>query len=275
MKKAILFSAVSLFCLASMAQLRTPAPSPAQTIRQDFGIGSIELNYSRPGVKDRKVFGNVVPFGKVWRTGANTATTITFSDSVTIGGKGVKAGKYGLVTIPNEKEWTIIITKDLNVTSPTAYKQENDVLRYTAPVSKLDDKEETFTMQFANVTNNSIELELSWDKTKVSLPITTNTDDKVMSQIENNLIKDNRPYFQAAQYYYDNGKDMTLAMQWVNKALETNTRAPWMHLLRARIALKQGDKATAKAAAEKALAVATEIKNDDYVRMSKEFLAGL
>ena len=270
------FLAVAICCaVSSSAQLRTPAPSPLQTIKQDFGIGNIELSYSRPSAKDRKIFGTVVPFDKVWRTGANNATTLTFSEDVTIGGKDVKAGKYGLLSIPGKQEWTLILTKDLNVTSPAAYKQENDVARVTVKTKNLGDHVETFTMQFSNITNNSADLQIMWEKTMVALPITTNTDAKVMTQIENTLIKDNRPYFAAASYYYDNGKDLTLARQWVDKAIENNQKAFWMHLLKARIAAKQGDKATAKASAEKTKELATEAKNDDYVRMANELLASL
>jgi len=256
-------------------QIKTPAPSPTQTIKQDFGVGSIELSYSRPGAKGRKVMGNVVPFGKVWRTGANSATTITFNDDVKIGDSTIKAGKYGLLSIPGEKEWILIISKDVNVNSPALYKPENDVVRYTAKVNKLEEKVENFTMQFGNITGESTTLDLMWEKTMVSLPITSNTDVKVMSQIESAMFKDNRPYYSAASYYYDNNKDMKQAMEWVNKANESNPKAYWQHLLKARIALKLNDKATAKASAEKARELATEAKNDDYVRMSNELLSAL
>lgn len=264
-----------IISFGSKAQLRTPAPSPLQTIRQDFGIGNIELSYSRPSAKDRKIYGDLVPFDKVWRTGANNATTLNFTEEVNIGGTAIKPGKYGLLSIPGKDQWTLIITKDLGVTSPAAYKQENDVVRITAKTEKLDDKVETFTMQFANVTGSSIDLQIMWDKTMVTLPITANTDAKVMSQIENMLIKDNRPYYAAASYYYDNGKDLNQARQWIDKAIENNPKAFWMHLLKARIAVKLGDKATAKASAEKTRELATEAKNDDYVKMANDLIASL
>lgn len=256
-------------------QFKTPAPSPLQIIKQDFGLGNIELSYSRPGAKGRKVMGDLVPFGKVWRTGANQATTITFSEAVTIGGKELKPGKYGLLSIPGEDEWTLIVTKDVNVTSPADYKQENDVVRYTAKVEKMDDKVETFTMQFNNITSNSADLQIMWDKTMVSLPISTNTDAKVMAQIENTLLKDNRPYFQAASYYYETGKDMKQAMEWVNKAIENykgKNKPLWMYMLKARIAVQLNDKATARASAEKTRELAAEAKNDDYVKMANDLL---
>src|SRR5215475_13367344 len=130
MRKSILVViAFTITFLASAQSIKTPPPSPPQTIKQDFGISSIELSYSRPGIKGRKIFGELVPFGKVWRTGANNATTITFGDDVTIGGQKVPAGKYGLLTIPGQNSWTVIITKQLDVTSPAAYKQDMDVVR--------------------------------------------------------------------------------------------------------------------------------------------------
>src|SRR5690349_24031322 len=147
MRKTILIGCLLAFACVAGAQLKTPAPSSTQTIKQDFGLGSIELSYSRPGMKGRKIFGDVVPFGKVWRTGANGATTLTFGDDVTIGGTKVPAGKYGLLSIPDKDNWTLIITKQLNVTSPAAYKAENDVVRVTVKPIELRYDIENFTIQ--------------------------------------------------------------------------------------------------------------------------------
>ena len=276
MKQLLFAGAFAMAVLAGNAQpITTPQPSPTQIIKQNFGIGNIELNYSRPGAKGRTVMGDLVPYGKVWRTGANSATTITFSDDVVIGGKDIKAGKYGLLSIPDAKSWTIIITKDVNVNQPSLYKPENDVVRVTAPVMKIADKVETFTMQFANVTGNGCDLHLMWENTAVSLPITANTDAKVMAQIDNAFNKDNKPYFAAAQYYYDNGKDLAKAKMWVDKALETNESAFWMHLLKARILAKSGDKAGARASAQKTVELATKAENGDYVKMANDLIKTL
>lgn len=277
MKRLIVASAMML-CLSASASaqaLKTPAPSTAQTIKQEFGLGSIELSYSRPNAKGRKVMGELVPFGKVWRTGANNATTLTFSDDVTIGGKLVKAGKYGLLSIPNATEWTLIITKDLNVTSPAAYNEANDVARATVPVTNVAMKAETFTMQFSNITNSTIELHLRWENAMVSLPIATDVDAKVMAQINTAMTVDSRPYFAAAQYYYDNGKDLKLAKEWADKAVAGNPNAYWITLLNARICAKMGDKASAKEMATKTLEMATKGKNDDYVKMANDLLKSL
>ena len=276
MKKILLIaSAVFAVSFANAQTLTTPQPSPTQTVKQNFGVGTVELNYSRPAKKDRKIMGDLVPFGKVWRTGANAATTLTFSEDVTIGGKEVKAGKYGLLTIPEADKWTIIITKDVNVNQPSLYKQENDVVRVEAKVITTPFTIENFTIGFADITGSSCNVELMWENTYIQFPVTTGTDAKVMAQIDNLMNKDNKPYFNAASYYYDNGKDLTQALGWVNKALETNKEAFWMYLLKARILKKTGDKTGSKAAATLCKDLAAKAKNDDYVKMATELIAGL
>ncbi len=268
-------AAVFTFLLAADAQLKTPAPSPTQTVKQDFGLSAIELSYSRPGMKGRKVFGDLVPFGKVWRTGANQATILTFGEEVTIGGVKIPAGKYGLLTIPDKDNWTLIISKQTDVTSPTDYKQDMDAVRVSAKSLKLDEKMETFTIQFANVRPNSCELHIMWENTSVALPITTEVEPKVMKQIDNLMNKDNRPYFGAAMYYMDNGKDLNQALTWFDKAVELNPTAFWIHHQRANCLAKLGKKAEAKAAAEKSKELATTAKNDDYVKLNEKLLADL
>ncbi len=278
MKKIILCLALCSAIVSSYAQaIVTPQPSPTQTVKQNFSVGSIELNYSRPAIKGRKIFGDLVPFGNVWRTGANNATVITFSDDVNIGGKDVKAGKYGLLSIPGATEWTLIITKDINVNSPSMYKQENDVVRVKASPVEIPMSIENFTIQFANITNSSCDVQLIWENTVVVLPVKANTDSKVMAQIDNIFNKDNKPYFNAASYYYDNGKDLAQAKTWVDKAIAdpANAKAYWMTLLKARIHEKMGDKAGAKAMAEKTIALATAAKNDDYIKMATDLMKKL
>lgn len=276
MKKLAFASLLALAAFTVQAQqVAMPQPSPTQNVKQNFSTGSIELSYSRPNVKGRKIFGDLVPYGKVWRTGANSATTLNFSDDVTIGGKEIKAGKYGLLTIPGETEWTIIITKDLEVTNPSAYKQENDVVRLTAKASALPFSVETFTINFDDVKGNSCYVYLIWDKTEVVFPITTNTDARVMKQLDEAMKGANPPYFQAASYYYENNKDLAKASQWVDKAIATDPNAYWMTMLKARILAKTGDKAGAKAAAEKTVQLATTGKNDDYVKMATDLSKSL
>lgn len=275
MKKLLLTAIAVSSLLLAEAQLKTPAPSPTQTIKQDFGLSSIELSYSRPAMKGRKVFGDLVPFEKVWRTGANSATTITFGEDVKIGTTTVKAGKYGLLTIPNKKDWTIIISKQLDVTSPAAYKQDMDVVRVTAETMSMKDEMESFTMQFADVKASSCALHIMWEKTVVALPINVDVETKVMAQIDQLMNKDNRPYFNAAMYYMDNGKDLNQALAWFDKAVEGNPSAFWIHHQRANCLAKLGKKEEAKVAAEKSKELATTAKNDDYVKLNEKLLAEL
>lgn len=270
--KKLLLAAICMgaIVMTEAQQLRTPQPSTTQTVKQDFGLGNIELSYSRPNMKGRKVFGDLVPFDKVWRTGANSATTLTFSDEVMIGGTKIPAGKYGLLSIPSAKEWTIIITKQTDVTSPAAYKQDMDVVRVKVKPMDLPWSFETFGMSFENIKDNSLELMIAWDKTLVALPITTDVDGKVMKQIETIMTKDNRPYFAAAAYYADNGKDLNQAVAWFDKAIEQNPNAFWVYYQKAKALAKLGKKAEAMTVSAKSMELAKAAKNDDYVALNEK-----
>lgn len=275
MKKLILATIIACTFFNAGAQLKTPAPSPTQTIKQDFGLSSIELAYSRPGVKGRKIFGDIVPFGNIWRTGANNATLITFGDEVTIGGTKVAAGKYGLLTIPEKNSWTIIITKQTDVTSPAAYKQDMDVVRVSADVTKMKSAAESFTMQFANIKPTSCELQIMWDKSTVSLPIATEIEGKIMASIADAMKGEKPPYFQAAMYYMENGKDLNQALAWFNKAVEAQPDAFWIQHQWANCLAKLGQKNEARTAALKSKELALAAKNDDYVKMNDKLLKDL
>jgi tetratricopeptide (TPR) repeat protein len=270
--------ALTLICCASFmadAQtIKTPAPSPTQSVKQDFGISTIELNYSRPGMKGRKIFGDLVPYGKVWRTGANSATRLKFSDDVSIGGQVLKAGEYALYTVPNEKEWEIIINKG-SANWGTDYKQEDDIFRVKATPVKLDQPVESFTMQFANVKSGSADLQIMWDKTLVSVPITSDIDKKVMAQIDAAMNKDSRPYYQAAMYYLETGKDLNQALTWFDKAIEQNPTAYWVYHQKANALAKMGKKSEAKTTAQKSMDLAKTAKNDDYVKLNEKLIADL
>jgi len=272
---AMAIAALSLGNLNMQAQqLKVPAPSPLQTVKQNFALGDVTLEYSRPSVKGRVVFGDVVPYGKIWRTGANATTKITFSDDLKLEGNDVKAGTYGLYTIPNKDSWDIMLYKDLTLGGDVAeYKQEDEVLRFKVKPTTLNSKVESFTMNLADITPTTANLELLWENTRVVMKLNADIDTKVMKNIETTLGKDNRPYFQAASYYYDNNKDLKQASAWVDKALEQNPKAFYMMLLKAKIAYKLGDKVNGKACAEKTIVLATEAKNDDYIAMAKKLMA--
>jgi len=275
-RKIILSGLAVATLFATNAQtIKTPAASPTQTIKQDFGIGTIELSYSRPGIKGRKIYTDLAPAGKVWRTGANQATTLTFSDEVSIGGTKVAAGKYGLLSIPDKTEWILILTKQLDVTNPAAYKQENDIVRVKAKPTSLATPIETFTMQFANVKPSSTDLQLMWDHVAVSLPITSDIDKKVMNQIDDIMNKDNRPYYQAGLYYLESGKDVKQALTWLDKAVQQQPEAFWIHHQRANALVKLGRKDEAKQSAQKSMELAKKQNNADYVSLNEKLIASL
>jgi hypothetical protein len=260
----------------SQAQpIKTPAPSPAQTVKQEFGLGSVELSYSRPNMKGRKIYGDLVPYNAVWRTGANSATTLTFTDEVIIGGKKVPAGKYGLLTIPGASKWTIIISKQTNVTSPAAYKEDQDVVRVSADPVAMPFPTETFTILISDVKANSMNLVILWDNTAVMVPVTADIDGKVMAQIESTMNKDNKPYFQSAMYYMENGKDLAKANEWLDKAIAQDPSAFWVWHQKANCMAKMGKKSEAVTAANKSIELAKAAKNDDYVALNQKLLATL
>lgn len=277
MKKLLLTAAIATaFQFTNAQPLSTPAASTAQTIKQSMGLSTIELSYSRPGMKGRTVFGDLVPYGKIWRTGANQATTLTFGEEVMIGGTKVPAGKYGLLTIPEANSWTIIISKQTDATSADAYKQDQDVVRIKATPFMLPMSIETFTMSFDDIKNNKCNISLMWDKVYVMFEVSTDVDTKVMKQIDNIMNKDNKPYYNAANYYYENGKDLNLALTWINKAVEATPKGqPWVHTLKTKILAKMGKKAEAIAAAKNAIQIATDTKFPDFVKQNEEILKTL
>jgi hypothetical protein len=275
-KLLILFAFAGLFCLHTEAQqLRTPSPSVPQYVKQDFGLSAIELSYSRPGMKGRNIFGDLVPFGKVWRTGANQATNLVFGDEVSINGAKLPAGKYGLLTIPGASEWIVIFTKQLDVTNPAAYKQDQDVLRVTLPVHPLTFAMETFSILFDNITSNSCDMELIWDRTLIAIPIKTDVDTKVMAQIDNVMNKDDHPYFAAAFYYLENGKDLNKALEWFDKAIQQDPTAFFAVYQKARCQAKLGKKQDAIATAKKGIELAQKANNNDYVVLNAKLIASL
>ena len=251
---------------------KMPQASSAQTIKQEFGLGEITVNYSRPNVKGRKVFGGLEPYGKVWRTGANSATVITFTEEVNLEGNKVPAGEYALFTIPDTKEWTIILNKTTKQWGAYEYKQADDFLRFKIKPGKTAQPVETFTIQFANVTPSTADLHLMWERTDLDLHLSADNDSRIMANIETAMNSEKKPYFAAAQYYYENGKDLNKALEWINEAEKTNTKAPYFKLWKARIQLKMGNKAAAAATAQEGVSLAKEQKNDEYIKLNEAVL---
>lgn len=280
MKKTLLAAAL-LSSVMGFAQIRMPQPSTTQKISQDFGMGKIELTYSRPNVKGRAMLkenSELVPLNQLWRTGANAATRIHFSDKVTMGGTTLDTGAYVLYTVPGVDYWEVVVNKGLNNWGTDGYKQSEDVVRFKVKAAKTTSNTETFTFQFANVEAESIDLQLSWGKVVVSIPISTNVKDRLRAQVEAALGAEKvnpNVYQAAANFYYEWEKDYAKALQNVNKATEANPKAFWLFLLTAKIQKDMGQKADAKASAQKCIDIATEAKNADYVRMAKELISKL
>lgn len=270
-------TATALFLSAEslQAQIKLPAASSTQTLTQGLGIKNINLSYQRPNVNNRVIFGGLVPFGEVWRTGANNIPSITFEEEVSIEGNKVPAGTYGLFTIPNKNEWTIILSKNVKQWGAYQYKKEEDFLRFNVKPQTLGSTVETFTIAFENVTTKSAKLTLAWEKTKVGFSITTDQSKEILANIEQGMQGDKKPYFQAAQYYFNNNLDIKKAVDWVKKADEGNTSAPHIKYWKSRILAKAGDKAGAKQAAQEGIEMATKGNNPEYIKMNTEALKAI
>jgi tetratricopeptide (TPR) repeat protein len=271
---SILFT-VSL--LLGFAQVKMPAPSPTQFIKQDFGLSSIELTYSRPALKGRNVFGTVVLFDSLWRTGANAATKIKFNDPVEILGHKVDSGSYAIYTIPHKNgEWTFILNKGYNNSGVSGYNESEDVLRETIKSNKTVSKIESFTMQFSNVKPESCDLTLMWDNLALNVPIKVNIKDKIRAQLEAALASDKKPYWQASQFYneYDNNK--TKALEMIDAAIKQTPKPQfYMVYYKAKIQSEMGNKKGAMATAKESLELSKEAKSSDYVLLNEKLMKTL
>ncbi len=266
-----LLTAVGSACLATtvLAQERIQFPDASQrgVVKQRVGLTDVEIDYSRPNKNDREIFGGLVPHGKLWRTGANAVTRVKFSDAVKVGDKELPAGEYALFTIPGASEWTVIFSKDAKVQSAGDYKEENDAARVMVKPTTLPAALETFTIGLADVKGASATLHLDWDKTRVPMKLTTDDIDQVSKQLEaaasGTTPLDARTAYQAASFYYDNGRDMNQAAKWIDQALEKNPDAYFMHMLRAQIQAKLGNKKEATASAQKTIDILKAEKEPD------------
>jgi hypothetical protein len=266
-----------LFSQQVMAQLVIPAPSPQATLTQRVGLTDITVKYSRPSLKGRKMFGETLPYGQPWRAGANNSTVIEFKDDVTLQGTKVPAGEYAIYTIPTENEWTVVFNKNTKLGGNTKdYKNEEYVARFKVKPLKTPTKTETLTINFADLTPATANLEILWENTSVKVKITTEVDSKVMAQIQEQVIngKDVKPdlYAAAAVYYLDTNKDPKLALDWIKKANEKDPKFWNMHT-QAKLQAKNKDYKGAITTAEKSIALAKEAKNDDYVRLNEKVIA--
>lgn len=276
MKKIIFALAVLISQFVAQAQIKTPQSSPRAIVSQMVGLTEVDLNYSRPGAKGRPVFGNLVPFGKLWRTGANENTTISFSDDVIIDGKTLKKGKYALYTVPRIESWDVIFyTTTDNWGLPQEFNEANVALKTTVKEEALSKPVENLTIAISNLDNNSATLEISWENSFVSLKFEVPTQKTAMASIDKVLAGPTaNDYYSAANYLFQSNSDMGKSLDYVNKSLEMSKVKPFWYLrLKSVIQAKMGDKSGAIETAKLSLEAAEEAKNQDYVKMNKDSIA--
>jgi hypothetical protein len=274
-KLGILFFTFLMCCcfgIVQAQQITPPAPSPAATITQVVGLTNISVNYSRPSAKGRAIFGSLLKYDQVWRTGANQATKITLADDVTIEGNKLAKGEYAIMSIPSQSDWTVIFSKNLG-TNEGSYKQEEDALRVKVKPMTSSSKVETFTIAFTDLGMNTANLEFSLENTIVRVKITTDVDAKVEKQIADftNPNKDWNGLFQAASYYFNNNKDLNKAYEWIVKSTSMQPQY-WTMYLKAQIEMKLKKYKDAITSAEKSMEMAKAGNNMQYVEFNQKIL---
>ncbi|MEY3421888.1 MAG: hypothetical protein RIR48_2188 [Bacteroidota bacterium] len=259
------------------AQVKTPAASPGAKIEQSVGLSTISVDYSRPSAKGRKVMGDLVPYGQLWRTGANQGTKVTFSDDVKVNGVDLKKGKYSLFTLPGATEWKVIFHKDVAMSVPggDTYKETDEAARISVvPNNALPNPVETFTVGFSNLSDNTVEMYIAWEKTRVGFTVDVLADAKVVASINSTLAGPTaNDYMAAANYYSNSGKDINKALEWGAKAVSMGANQFWNLRGYSLILAKAGKYTEAIAVAKESLAKATEAKNNDYIKMNNESIA--
>ncbi|MBD44540.1 MAG: dihydrolipoamide dehydrogenase [Flavobacteriaceae bacterium] len=276
MKKLMIIVFVFAITSTVNAQVKTPQPSTSQTVTQTVGLTSLELSYSRPSMREREIFGTLVPYGEMWRTGANKNTTISFDKSVKIGSKIVKAGTYAIFTKPNAQSWEVYFyTETSNWGVPSEWDTEKVVASVKANVNTMPVKVETFTISFDSITNDSATLGFIWDNVYVGVPISFFTDAQVTESIATVMDGPNAgDYYSAAVYYLNAGKDIDKAKMWIDKAIKMRKNpAFWYYRQQSLIYAKSGDKKGAIKAAKESLKLAKEAGNNDYVALNTKSLS--
>lgn len=279
--KSILLSfvmSVGIYFLGIAQQIQMPQASPTASISQKIGLTDVLIEYSRPSTKGRKIFGELVPYGEIWRTGANGATIITFNTPVKIEGNDLAAGAYALYSIPDKSDWTIIFSKNTKLWGAVGYNKEEDALRFKVKPGKTGQRYETMEINFVDMTDTGASVSLKWETSRVKFRIETEVDDIVMKQIKDMVI-DKDPqnpglYYQAANYYFTNNKDMNQAYEWIVKSVDSDPKYWTMHL-KAKIELALGKKKEAIDSATKAMEMAREAKNPDYVGLNERLIKSI
>ena len=242
-----------LVATSSFAQeFKMPAPSPGCTMSQDFSTSKIDISYSRPSMKGRKIFGDIVPFGQEWRTGANGATKVTFGEEVYIGGKPLKAGTYSMYTVPGRESWEVIFNTSTENWGLSGYDKSKNVLSVQVAALQTNETTETFTISVENITKNSCDIVLNWETTRVAIPVKADNEGRIEEYVKSSLRSENPPYMVAARYYLEQGRNLDEALTYADKALQANPKGFYIHWMKAQILSKQGRKKEATAEAKKA-----------------------
>ncbi len=274
MKKLLLLAFAAVFSFTLQGQISTPQPSPFSKLHQVVGLTDVTLEYSRPSMRGRTIFGDLVPFDKIWRTGANATTKISFSDDVTIGDGTLKAGTYAIFTKPGTDSWDVYFyTETRGGGTPASWDDSKVAAQIRVPVNKLSEDVQTFTITIDNLSNNGANLGMVWEKTYVWIPFGVPTKAKANQSIEAVMGGPSaNDYFSAALYYLQEDMDLNKAKKWIDKAVSMNDKAFWMSRQQSLIYAKMGDKAGAIKAAEKSLADAKAANNADYIKMNMDSL---
>ncbi len=277
MQSRIITLLMVLVTFVIQAQIQTPQPSPGAEIEQVIGLTEIEVDYSRPAMRGRTIFGDLVPYGKLWRTGANQRTKFSTSTDITVQGEALKKGSYGLLSVPNEDSWDIIFyTEADGGGAPRDFDESKVALRVKAKPENTGYDMENFTIAFGDLADGSTGMMyIIWEKTRVSLKIGTPAKEMAMKSIDDVMAGEPtaNDYFQAAAFYHEAGADMDKALEWVSKAVEMNPDAFWMSRRKSLIQADMGDKKGAVETAKVSLAGAEKAGNADYVKMNKESIA--
>jgi hypothetical protein len=277
MKKILLLSAIFCYSFVS-GQIKTPQPSPTATITQKVGVSNISVEYSRPGAKGREIFGGLVSYGKMWRTGANKATKITFNENCVFGGAKVKKGSYSLFTIPGEKEWTVVLNKNTELWGVGEYDEENQVCSIVAKAINTKDFTESFTIDFGTFQSFSAIMSLKWANTKIDIKIESLEAKKLEKQYLELLTKgpSANDYYNGAKFFADNTSEYEMALEWINTAIKKRPDAFWMQFHKARILKKMGNNKESISVAEGVIELAREKKDDyGYIKRSEDLIKSI
>lgn len=258
-------------CSYGLAQIQTLQPSPSAKIEQVVGLTNVTIDYSRPAKRDRKIMGELVPMGEIWRAGANENSTLSFSDPVKVGGKNLDAGTYSLFIRPGKSMWEVFFyTETDNWGLPEKWNTESIAVVVETEITQLKNTIESFTISLDDLYNNGANINIKWENTKVSIPIEVPTHSKMMSSITKTIKKDpkSRDYYNAAIYYRQSNQDLNQAKKWIAKAIEMDPDKFWMYRQQSLILAQLNEKDIAIAAAKTSLKLAQEAGNMDYVRLN-------